>query len=576
MLALFVASFLLVLLPGAAVVCLLSLRQKVLRVDPLLVIVASSAVLGYLTFYLILLVGRDGRYLLVGLTLASLFVVGSAVQRQRASGLTRRDVWEPIAIAAVAGLCYLSFLFLFADPLATGVGYVGGRFFNRELAGDNLVPMILGQRLYDGKPLHPFCCGGWTSADRPPLQAGMFLMVRGLSITSRIGLLYQVLATGLQCFWICGVWSLLRSIRWQRSRIRLVLLPIVFSGVLFFESVFTWPKLLTATFLLFAIGVVAKALVAERVLHAYEAWWAGLCLGLALMSHTGAALSLVAVPIVWFRYRKLLPLKRLLPIAAAVVCFLAPWWAYQRYVDPPGNHLLKLHLAGEVQFTDRSAVAAIEKAYAGRSFAEIVGLRWSNVRILPGEGFLQVMGLPEALSAGAGELGRGRQERLIGNALGVLNWGWVAILVFVVRKRRTDGTKLASFVLPLLAINLMVWCLVEFGPEFTILGDASFGDFLLSSVVLAAVLVDAGSIVLGLVTALQVWNLVVVWVWSPPFGFAGRVGDNAYAVSLNIPLLVTGTISAILLGLHLTGVTARMMRVLAAELPDQGSVYDRG
>jgi len=33
---------------------------------------------------------------------------------------------------------------------------------------------------------------------------------------------------------------------------------------------------------------------------------------------------------------------------AIVVVFYLPWSAYQKYVDPPGNRLLKIHLAGVI------------------------------------------------------------------------------------------------------------------------------------------------------------------------------------------------------------------------------------
>jgi hypothetical protein len=51
------------------------------------------------------------------------------------------------------------------------------------------------------------------------------------------------------------------------------------------------------------------------------------------------------------------------PAALVFLLLVAPWIAYQRYYDPPGNRLLKWHLAGVVPIDNRSFGAALVDQY---------------------------------------------------------------------------------------------------------------------------------------------------------------------------------------------------------------------
>jgi len=98
-----------------------------------------------------------------------LLVPAEAVGRDEAVAQQTR---EPFLYTTLAGLCYLSFYFLFSDPFAPGIGYASDRFFSQILAGDNVIPRHLRRQNLQQKPVIPFCCGDWLSSDRPPLQNG--------------------------------------------------------------------------------------------------------------------------------------------------------------------------------------------------------------------------------------------------------------------------------------------------------------------------------------------------------------------------------------------------------------------
>ncbi len=147
---------------------------------------------------------------------------------------------------------------LFSNPFDSGADVANLRFFDSARPGDNLIPLFFAEKIYAHQPVSPICCGDWLSSDRPPLQAGIFLLQRPLRLLGSVGLQYQLVGTVLQCLWICGVWTLLRALEAPAQRIRQVLGFLIFSGFLFYNSVYVWPKLLAATLVLFVLAYCSK------------------------------------------------------------------------------------------------------------------------------------------------------------------------------------------------------------------------------------------------------------------------------------------------------------------------------
>ena len=69
---------------------------------------------------------------------------------------------------------------------------------------------------------------------------------------------------------------------------------------------------------------------------------AGVCLGLSLMAHPGSTFSLPIFGALLLRFRQLFALRRAALALLIVIAFYLPWSAYQKWVDPPGNRLLKM------------------------------------------------------------------------------------------------------------------------------------------------------------------------------------------------------------------------------------------
>ncbi len=523
------------LLPGVAAARVVIVRWPPLLPYALMVMVTVSGALGYAAFYIFFFSVPAGKVFSLLVCLVSLVLLCNGAGLR----LLAKQVAEPIVLSAAAMLCYLCFAFLFVSPAAAGASHINGRFYSVTLPGDNVIPLIFAEKIYTHEPLRPFCCGDWLSSDRPPLETGIFLLQRAAPWITSVDRDYELLGTGLQCLWICGVWSVLVSLGTTLVRIRRALVFLIFCGAIFFNSVYTWPKFLAATFILLALSILIRVLREQRAPARAEAILAGLCLGLALVSHPTSIYSLFTLPLLFVRFRHLFPWRKIAPLLAIalplVLAFVLPWTAYQKFVDPPGDRLIKWHLAGHPEPDSLTAWQELRQAYGSRTLAQIAALRWGNIRYLAGD---QVR-FSDSQDA------RKDQREYVLQALGVLNLGFVVFLVMAAR-RRPPAIPYAGWIIAAVLINLLIWCCLEFGPRMTPLVHSSYADFLLLSIGLLGYVLALPRMAVMAALAIQLVNFFAIWVWAPPYWFASWGGPFEMVV-LQLPLLFFGGVLALTL-----------------------------
>ncbi len=535
-LGIFVVQLALFLTPGYVLASLLEARRRLGPICALTVVVASGAVLGYVVFWTFFLLPKlAGKILCYAIFVLCASVLWPRWRAKEAFKTTARQVAEPLLLTALAGLCYLCFFFLFTSPYTPGSFFVSNRFFSEVRPGDNVLPYYLADKIYNHLPVWPFI-GDWLSSDRPPLQAGIILLERPLAMLKNLGLSYELFSTGLQCLWICGVWGVLTALQTPRERIRQVLVLLIFSGFLFYNSVYTWPKLLAAAYLLFALAILFAALRGKRALSYFETGLGAVCVGLAFLAHPGCVFSLLGIGLLVFWNRKLFRWRQLVLAAGMVAVLYLPWTAYQKYVDPPGNRLMKWHLAGVVPIDSRSTWQTLCDSYGSRPLGEIARYKLDNIALLAGHKFFDSYGL-----SGGREAARIAQREWIWNAVGLANFGWPAMAIVLLRKRRLEGAVPFGFWLMALAIfNMVCWSVLTFGPGETVTTHSSYADILLLSVGLIGFILTLPRWVYFLLLAWQIFNFFVVWVWSVPASLSP-------VILIQMPELVLGCMAAAVL-----------------------------
>jgi hypothetical protein len=449
----------------------------------------STAALSYAIFWIAFLVPRLRSIAVAGAvgTSLALAVVACRDPRTRAA-LRAPAAWLPPAATALLALLWLW-------PILAAGPTINQRL-TWTLPPDNILPGLFAYQVVTSpgglRPAALLGPGSDRASERPPLQAAVTVtvgsMVRGSDDE------YTILATICQLQWLPAVLLLGSVLGLPRRTLAFVVAACLVSGFFFVNTVYAWPKLYAAALMLTALAIVlepspqAPGTARARVAIAAAAFT------LALLAHPGPAYSLLALPICWPLLRSLVQVPRswrtALTGGAIVLALVAPWLAYQTFVDPPTGRLLRQHLAdGRAGGTP---VEAIVRANIERPFAEQVSVRFGNLVAQAGNPLVDVW--PVAIADGQ------RQQFFHhGAALGVLLIG----LVMVLRPPRPGTADDAVRRLAVAAlVALAIWSLLVYGAGAAVIHHGS--------PVTTAVLFLAGAYGLTRLPATAAWALLAV------------------------------------------------------------------
>jgi hypothetical protein len=491
--------FALLLAPGYAVARAIVRRYGFDRAATLVIAYAVTGVAGYIVFWCYFLKPEFGRF--VSSVWIVMGVVGvGIVWRARIP----RDEAIPLALTFFTGLFYLAVLYL--PGAAIGASQ---RFFVLR-PQDNIISQLFAEHLFQGADLRHFL-GDFTSSDRPPLQTAVLLLVRPVLpfLTINLNVAYEIASAVAQLVWLPAAWMLCVRAGFAPKRRALVLAFMVFSGFFLYNTVYTWPKLLAAGLciaaLLFVVAPVRGNRDASLVL-------AGICAALALLGHGSAVFFLVPALVLATAFRRLPFARGLAWAAVAGVVLLLPWSAYQRFYDPPGDRLLKMHLAGIQNVDPRSAGVAIAQAYAHAAPGDIVRNKLANVRTALGASPL-LASASEGEPATAVVRWRLHEREQVTTALGVLNLGWLVLPWWMfARSRDAAARRTVGALLTIVLASTLFWCAAMFGPGTTVTTHSAYAVeavlFIALAAAVAALPAPFALVMLGLAVA----DLGVTWI----------------------------------------------------------------
>jgi hypothetical protein len=482
---------------------LLAVRLRVQH--PLLVIGAAIGALaahGSIVFWAYYVFPDAGRPLGIGLLALEVITAATILARNHAAtARTLAMIAVPVALVGASALFALSLGFLHGgagEPLPAAASR-----FLAGLPGDNTIPLTLAQAVErDARPLPDPLYANWSASDRPPLQTGIYLAATSIVRHESSELQYAVVGSLVQSLWILGLWGFLLGGRVNGALAAVTVGSVLFSGFVLMNTFYVWPKLLSAAFLL----VVAAAFLSPRSDSILRERGCGVVLGLnvagALLAHGGAMFALVALVLFIAASRRVPPWRVALPAATLIAALVGPWWAYQKIIDPPGDKLLKLNVAGIPDIeTPKSFQRVLVDHYRAIGPRKTIDYKLENLaapfsgsdRIVTdawrvAESYAHVGGVT-ASERGAAIIDIRLQQffRLV-PALGLLSLGPVLVAVrWLVRRRRgrpstDDLVRLWVALLLFIALSLATWSLVMFGPGTTLLHQGTYLTPLLASV----------------------------------------------------------------------------------------------
>jgi hypothetical protein len=237
---------------------------------------------------------------------------------------------------------------------------------------------------------------------------------------------------------------------------------------MFLNTVYIWPKMLAGALALAALAVVVSRDRAGRWRGAGVL--AAALAALSLLSHGGTIFALLALaalvlPLVVSLRRKLTAgiVAACAAGAVAVAALYLPWLLYQRYVDPPGNRLVKWMLAGVISVDRRGSLHTIVDQYRSLSLSQLLANKWNNTATLVASPAIWHRQHADAAWLGGGFLGYARVAGVndLLPAAGPLLLGAAALLLPSARRRLVDAKPLAVFT----ALALAAWVVLLWGGQ---------------------------------------------------------------------------------------------------------------
>lgn len=253
-----------------------------------------------------------------------------------------------------------------------------------QLPIDNWLQKILADQIWQESLKSPML-GDWLSSDRPPLQTGIYLFFYPASPNS--GLLYQCVSTYLQTLIFLPILVLLQQLKFNHS-ISWVVIAFGFSSLIIINTLFVWPKLFSAVYL-FNVYLILMTPLGQSLTPRLAKAIIGSSTALALLCHGGAFFALVGIALMALIRNFKQALMFGLPAGILAFVIYLPWLLYQKLIDPPGNRLVKWHLAGMVEPNNLSLSNAFHNAYQGLTWETWFQTRLANLHVIFFEGWMR-------------------------------------------------------------------------------------------------------------------------------------------------------------------------------------------
>jgi len=457
------------------------------------------------------------------LALTAMVILGSAVVAFRARDWTRdtlRDLALPSAVWLAVALFYASVVT--AADNGGGSWWINSLFTPVRWSSDNQIPYQFAEALLEGRAPADIRWGPWLPTDRTPLLTGLLLPVRVLilgPLANVIGPTFRPTAYMMSSIVMLSIWAAVLVAVLRRFSRHLFSIPMILAVTtpfLLFNSVFAWPKMLGAAYVLLSFGLLfeMRSRSSDRVMLVLIA----LAASAAFLSHSSNVFALLPVALLFLPTIFRQGPRRLAIATLAAIALALPWFYWQWALVPGGNALLRFALAFDFDAgnRDRSVLSAMRDVYSSMSLTDWLNNKIATIgNIL---GFTPMdFGLPEMASnsAGAGPLGNARILDFLSvrHALGIAGLGILLVPFLGHFGKNAEAVSLARLASVAGVAGVVLALLVTLPPG--IVHHQAYGALLL--------IVLGGGLAIALAPRWLGWAsalislayFAVVWVWHP-------------------------------------------------------------
>jgi hypothetical protein len=445
------------------------------------------------------------------------FVFAVFFDRERLRSVAARHGHAALLWLALA-LAYAGFVS--AADSGGGSWATNGLFTPLRWSTDNQLPMLFAEGLLDGTPRATITFGSWLATDRGPLLTALLLIPRVLlmPLVERFGSSFMSIAYMTAGLTILASWAVVLHWFCREAGIRRVwiaALMAIVSPFFLFNTVYTWPKIFGASYVVIAFLVLARASQNDAA-HRSAVILAAICAALAYLAHGSNALAVVPLALFFLPVARAAGAHALATgIGAAVLVYL-PWAYWQYAIQPDGNALLRYAFTNSFGFDERHQPMwpAIVRAYVQLGFHGWLALKAEDVRLLLGADIVSWEVAP--YSPGIGFLGSARLADFFGlvRAVGTALLG---LALLAVSRWTGAGMQANSQMLTraaLVGLGGLVFTVVGFFPP-AVVHQLPYGSVLLLFLAGAGAVASGPPLLAAVLVPLALGYFLIVWIGAP-------------------------------------------------------------
>jgi hypothetical protein len=348
----------------------------------------ATGVLGMAILAAFTVAPTAGRWLAFAIVVGTATLVGV--------GLWQRPLWVQTFLKR-NGPAFLLWLgialaltgFVSAADSGGGSWAINGLFSPLRWSTDNQLPMFLADGLWNGVPPNQIVAGPWLATDRTPLLSAMLLLPREFVIAplARLfGTTFVSIGYMMCSITILSAWAAVAAWFCRKLEIRsiwIVLILLSASPFLLFNTVYVWPKILGASYVVAAFNLLS-GISSSRENRAADLVLTALCAVLAYLSHASNLFALIPVAICFAGTIFRAGYRPILAAALASVALYLPWAYWQLTLQPGGNALLRYAFTGEFDLNQRKAsvLTSALRAYGQLGLAGWLRAKLNGLKML--------------------------------------------------------------------------------------------------------------------------------------------------------------------------------------------------
>lgn len=368
-----------------------------------------TSVLSLPLFFLAFYFPTAGRlFAHLWLLLSGLLLCEAAITRsyRRWSSTPNYCLFILVALTVFQGLFLFSFNMVSVHYAANFL------FYPASWSTDNQIPTTTARLLAQGTIVSEWPFGPWRLSDRTPLLASLLyppaVVMRDFAGHLDRGvesMISQICGFGIQNCWLLPAWMIFRRLRFKWQECVLASLLLAGTPFIFFNSVYIWPKLLTATFCLAQYVYLVPLSGESDPPHRLRSALGGTAAALAILSHAASAVAVLGVFIAAIYVFKSArqsesnagsALERVTAFGSrwrwvlvsvlASILVLSPWLLWTKFGFPPSNALPKYFLTGGFGFEtqDEGVLHAALRFYHALTLKEWVESKLLGLAALGG------------------------------------------------------------------------------------------------------------------------------------------------------------------------------------------------